>query len=330
MKSKLLLSIFIGVLFVGCSIDPIEEEITEGQINRVDSHYGDIEYSCAGPDNMMEMTESDASAIPDRNEVKRLYLSLLEEGVPRDGEFDPSILDLIYAFNDPSKETRLGDYTTIYTITFGDCTDSVELTIRVIPDFTDPIPCDLNGGADNMMEMTESDAAAIPDRNEVKKLYLSLLAEGVSRDGEFDPSIMDLIYAFNDPNRETRLGDYTTVYTITDGECTDSVELTIRVIADFKDPIPCDLNAGPDNMMEMAESDAAAIPDRNEVKKLYLSLLAEGVPRNGEFDPSIMDLIAAFNDPNRETRLGDYTTTYTITDGDCIDTVELTIRVIAD
>ena len=82
--------------------------------------------------------------------------------------------------------------------------------------------------------------------------------------------------------------------------------------------------------MIMTESAAAAVPSWDEVRKLYLSLLDSGVPRNGEFDPSIWDLIDAFNDPNRDTRLGDYTTTYTIKDGDCEDTVELTIRVVAD
>jgi hypothetical protein len=127
------------------------------------------------------------------------------------------------------------------------------------------------------------------------------------------------------------LGDYSTEYTIGDGECTDSVILTITVIPDEKsDPLCEHVNAGPDNSITMSVSDAAAIESWDEVRKLYLSLLAPGVPRNGTFSPSIWDLIHMFNDPNTVNILGDYTTTYTITDGDCADSVNLTVTVIAN
>jgi hypothetical protein len=80
------------------------------------------------------------------------------------------------------------------------------------------------------MTISLSKALALPGEPEIKKLYLSLLAPGVARDGSFDPSIWNLINAFNDA--EDPLGDYTTTYTIAVGECTDSVELTIRIVPD--------------------------------------------------------------------------------------------------
>lgn len=181
----------------------------------------------AGEDASKEITLSEAIALPSWDEVRKLYLSLLEPGVSRNGSFDPSIWDIINAFN--SNENPAGDYTTTYTITDGECTDSVELTITVVPDMSVP-PCQLNAGVDNMKEMTRNTAAAIESWDEVRKLYLSLLEPGISRNGSFDPSIWDIINKFNEPG--DNLGDYTTTYTITEGECTDSVQLTIRVIAD--------------------------------------------------------------------------------------------------
>ncbi|MCP9199907.1 hypothetical protein MKO06_08320 [Gramella sp. GC03-9] len=324
MKSKLLPVFFIMFSLLSCSVDPIEEEIGEDQIISLNSETGDP--GCAGADQIKNITFSEASAIESWDEVRKLYLSLLPAGTPRNGTFDPSIWDLIHDF-----EVRgIGEYSTIYSLT-GDCTDSVILTINVIADPVNTDPCEaFSAGPDNFLEITLSEAEAIPSWDEVRKLYLSLLAPGVPRNGEFEPSIWDLIDSFGDPNRESKLGDYTTTYTITQGDCQDSVELTIKVIPNFTDPIECDIDAGSDKIREMKESDAAAIPSWDEVRKLYLSLLDPGVPRNGEFDPSIWDLIDAFNDPNRASRLGDYTTTYTITDGDCTDSVELTIRVVAD
>ena len=327
MRTKLLLNLIVGFFLIGCSVDPIEEELMKNPVNEVNAGVDD--YGCAGEDKIKIITLEEASAIPSWDEVRKLYLSLLDPGVPRNGEFDPAIWDLIDAFNDPNNESPLGDYTTTYTLDSDSCIDSVELTIRVVPNQSLP-ECELSAGEDSSIELQLTEAAAIPSWDEVRKLYLSLLDEGVPRNGEFDPAIWDLINAFNDPDRESQLGDYTTIYTITDGDCSDSVELTVTVIPDFTDPIPCDLDAGSDKIKEMSESDAAAIPSWDEVRKLYLSLLDSGVPKNGEFDPSIWDLINAFNDPNKETRLGDYTTTYTITDGDCSDSVELTIRVVAD
>src|SRR5690606_8166516 len=87
----------------------------------------------AGPDNSLTITQSQAEAIESWDEVRKLYLSLLAEGVSREGSFDPSIWDLIRRYNNPENGGP-GDYSTLYTVTEGDCTDSVTLTIIVVPD----------------------------------------------------------------------------------------------------------------------------------------------------------------------------------------------------
>ncbi len=268
----------------------------------------------AGADNSKTITQSQADAIPSWDEVRKLYLSLLESGVPRDGTFDPTIWDLINSYTGP------GTYSTTYTITEGDCTDTVELTIVVVADGASDPTCTLSAGSDNSKTITESEADAIPSWDEVRKLYLSLLDEGVSRDGEFDPSIWDLINSYTGP------GDYSTTYTVTEGDCTDSVELTIHVVADTNSDPTCNLDLGGDQSKTISYSQAAAIPSWDEVRKLYLSLLPQGVSRTGSFDPSIWNLIDEFNAKGA----GTYTTTYTVTEGGCTDSVELSITVLPD
>ncbi|MDX1718614.1 MAG: hypothetical protein R3353_00500 [Salegentibacter mishustinae] len=86
----------------------------------------------AGEKNSTSLTVSEAAAIGSWDLVRNLYLSLRSQGVPDDGSFDPSIWDIINAFNDA--EDPVGEYTTTYTITEGECSDSVEFTLEIIPD----------------------------------------------------------------------------------------------------------------------------------------------------------------------------------------------------
>ncbi|MCM4158761.1 hypothetical protein FHG64_03945 [Antarcticibacterium flavum] len=327
MKKFLLLPIF-GLFFISCSVDPIETEIQQSQLLEMNAVSDGEEPGCAGADGTMTITYSEAAAIESWDEVRKLYLSLLEEGVYRGGEFDPTIWDLINKFNDP-EEGGLGDYTTWYTIDNGECMDTVMLTVTVVADQSAPTCDNFTAGEDNSMIITQSEAEAIESWDEVRKLYLSLLEEGVIRNGDFDPSIWDLINKYND-EEVGGPGDYTTEYTVTNGECTDSVMLTITVVADEQSEPVCDgVDAGADNSRTITYSEAAAIESWDEVRKLYLSLLEPGIARNGNFDPSIWDLINRFNDAENGGP-GDYPTTYILTNGECTDTVTLTITVVPD
>ncbi|SDS46567.1 hypothetical protein [Gramella sp. MAR_2010_147] len=69
-------------------------------------------------------------------DVKEMYLDLLEDGVSREGTFDPTItqiLNFIYA----NEANRYGEHSTTYTVTNelnGEfCTDSTLLTITITP-----------------------------------------------------------------------------------------------------------------------------------------------------------------------------------------------------
>ncbi|WP_289021526.1 hypothetical protein [uncultured Salegentibacter sp.] len=89
-------------------------------------------------------------------------------------------------------------------------------------------------GTDQMQEITISEAQAIGSWNEVRKLYANMLDEGVDKSQwyAYNPSLNEIIADFNDPERESQLGDYTTTYTLGTGECSDSVDLTLRIVAD--------------------------------------------------------------------------------------------------
>lgn len=95
----------------------------------------------------------------------------------------------------------------------------------------------VNAGPDSAVSLTLSEVlySANNDINggwdEIRKLFANQLAPGVDNiNGIYYPSIWDLIKDFN--TRENPLGDYTTTYTLGTGDCTDSVILTVRVVAD--------------------------------------------------------------------------------------------------
>lgn len=314
---KKIITLLVLMLIMSCSVDDPVQPRNLDELNY--SSQEDCTLS-AGPDNSLTVEQSTAASIESWDEVRKLYLSLLAKDVSRNGTFSPSIWDLIDQF----KEDPLGDFTTTYTVSDGSCTDSALLTVTVIPDQQQDPTCLGMAGPDNSKTITQSEASAIESWDEVRKLYLSLLADGVSRNATFNPTIWDLIHQYE----QEPLGDFSTICTITDGDCSDSVLLTISVIADEQDPVCVGVDAGEDKLIEMSQSEAAAIESWDEVRKLYLSLLDSGVPRDGSFDPSIWDLINAFNSTNNP--IGDYSTTYTIKKDNCTDSVQLTVRVVPD
>ncbi len=98
--------------------------------------YNLYEHPNAGADKSREITLSAAKTLPSWDEVRKVYVGMLDAGVPKGvkvGIFNPSIWEIINRFNDPVSG-GIGEYTTVYTIGEGDCTDSVTLILNVIPD----------------------------------------------------------------------------------------------------------------------------------------------------------------------------------------------------
>jgi hypothetical protein len=61
--------------------------------------------------------------------LRNYYLSLLDEGVSKEGTFSPNVYSLVESY----KENNFQSFTTKYTITEADCSEHVYLSITVVP-----------------------------------------------------------------------------------------------------------------------------------------------------------------------------------------------------
>ena len=257
---KIYFLMMIGFFFISCSVDKDELDMDENQIQELNASF--VVEGCE----TSSFNFNDAGAIEVTNDSEYLYITLVaSEGfslsktwlhIANDFESFPTVgkgnlpvskMEFSKSFQPEVEkytfQMALGDYagdiliasnseftdggrTTSYwagdqMVKFGNWS-YFEYTVQICAP-----PC-IDAGANNSITMTESQAAAIPSWDEVRKLYLSLLAPGVVRNGTFDPSIWQMIYQF----QAQRTGDFTTTYSIGEGECTDSVELTIHVVLD--------------------------------------------------------------------------------------------------
>ncbi|NJW55777.1 hypothetical protein, partial [Salinimicrobium oceani] len=72
----------------------------------------------------------DEDTFSDVETLTNFYLVLLDPGVPTTGTFDPTPAELLVMYADD--EDGLGVFTTTYTLTEGECSDSVELTVSIV------------------------------------------------------------------------------------------------------------------------------------------------------------------------------------------------------
>ena len=70
------------------------------------------------------------TTFPSVDETRKYILALRDSGVPSNGTFNPTITQLIDTYNGDAD--GLGDFTTTYTVTVNGCTDSTDLTVRVV------------------------------------------------------------------------------------------------------------------------------------------------------------------------------------------------------
>jgi len=125
----------------------------------------------------------------------------------------------------------------------------------------------------------------------VRNYYLNLLADGVPTDGSFTPSIEEIRQDY----LENQIGSFTTTYTIGNGGCEDSVELTVVVT----DLIP-------------AEIEDIDNPDpicRNADDVDLFSFLGDETNPNGTFEGYEDGIFSP-----AMTGAGDFEITYTLTD----------------
>ncbi|WP_415830559.1 gliding motility-associated C-terminal domain-containing protein [Gillisia limnaea] len=256
-----------------------------------------------------EVCETDVDAtFPSEDAIRNFYLGLLESGVPRDGTFSPDAGQIAQMYQNDSD--GLGDFTTTYTVGEGSCQSSVDLTVTVVG------VQDANAGTiENIEVPCGSTEIIVLDNSRLSQDATrdgTFTGTGVNAEGNFDPAVGP--------------GTYTITYSVGDGStCTTpgtSDTTTFDIIVgteafDFGTPetgIVCEDNVD------------ATFPSFDEIRKYYLGLLEAGTPRNGTFDPTPRELSAMYQ--NNTNKVGDYTTTYTLGNGDCQSSVILTVSVV--
>ncbi len=228
--------------------------------------------------------------------VRRFYLNLLDENVSRTGYFDPPLSELTTRY---VNEEQTGDFTTFYFLGEGECVDSAELTVT-INDVEEA-----NAGSETTLTFCSSKGEL--DLTE----YLN---EDANQSGYFEELNNNM---FN-PS-EAGVGTFTFTYTVDESiNCVtgqDSATYTVEVIEG-------DANAGGDVALQYCITEVEDMTEA-EVLELFNSLLGEDVNEGGEFSPSLEILIAQFV----ENPIGTFSTTYTVGEGQCSGSAELSITV---
>ncbi|MGM1055253.1 MAG: gliding motility-associated C-terminal domain-containing protein [Bacteroidota bacterium] len=268
------------------------------------------ECNIAGADHSIEVCNTDiAQMFPGVSSVRAFYLNLLDDGVPTDGTFSPTINELVNRYNSGD---QIGDFVTTYTVGSGDCIDSTVLTLTILP----VVPANAGTIEDVTVDCNNEELivlASLP--NESGNTGGTFTGEGVTN-GTFDPSVGP--------------GTYTITYTVDDtAVCvtpgtSDETTFTITVQSTF--------DLGAPIVMEMCITEVEAMLVNPQLAiDLFNDAVAERTNGDltGEFTPStetIAGQIAAFLSDPIPTKT--FETTYSVSTecGDDSVLISLTIN----
>ncbi|SFF78817.1 hypothetical protein SAMN04488033_1091, partial [Salegentibacter agarivorans] len=147
-------------------------------------------------------------------------------------------------------------------------------------------------------------------------------------DGEFSPNVnilgAQLLSYYGDPDRDPELSLNGTYTVGNEADECDTDESTFAITI-FDGEL---IDAGQPNSTEICNItiENGRFPSISSVRNYYLDLLDEGVSRNGTFEPTINEIVNWYNN---EAEIGIFSTTYTVGSGECQDSVELSVEVLA-
>lgn len=265
----------------------------------------------AGQPASVELCLSDAQGqFATAEDAQAFYLSLLEPGVDTEGTFEPTMEVLVADFNDNPFAT----FTTNYTVTneMG-CPGTTELSVTVLED--------PDAGAPNSLELCLSEAELrLTSVEDMRTLFLELLATGTDNTGSYAPSIEDLYADY----QAAPVGTFETTYTVTSADCEDSAVFALNVVPD---PV-----AGDDTELDLCQSEVEAyFANPEDLDATFTALIPNADP-GGIFSPSLEDIATQyFQDAENGNFPGLYNTTYTVIRGqNCTDSAEISIIVRED
>lgn len=269
--------------------------------------------SDAGPDNtdnVLCVSEAD-SELNNTTNARDFFLSLLtnnsddnpDNDVPTDGTFsDDSLAQIVSDYNDG---TKVDTYQTTYSVTFDNgCTDSVVLAVRVEEDPFAGEDTQATACISDFEAFLPLDPAFIPAAEDFIQDFIE--GSDITEGGTFSPSISELFEQINeDFENDNFPASYSVTYTVDNGGCTDSSELTLNVQSSN--------DAGEDNSASLCETeveDMGIFESEEALRSYYIDLLG-AEDTDGTFNPSLSDLIANYND-GIDGDSEDFETTYTV------------------
>ena len=228
-------------------------------------------------------------------------LNELDPTITPGGTFsDDTLMELLAQYN--ATTSFPATFTTTYTVSNDDCTASADYSITINPNE------DADAGSDQSVTFCTTDG--VQDLND-------FIGDDAMTGGSFD-GYADGMF---DP-AAAGAGEYTIIYSVdeTSGPCIEgsaTAEITVTVVEGIE--------AGDDVTEIVCTADVEDdLFTEDGLNEFYLGLLGDDVPANGTFNPSIASLVDMYNGG---MMTGDFTTTYTIGNGTCEDSVELTLTI---
>jgi gliding motility-associated-like protein len=238
------------------------------------------------------------NSVPD--DVEDLYFDLLEDGVPQNGTFSPSIEEIIADYNSDNFQT----FSTTYTIGTDGCSSSVNLAITVVDE------------QEAIAESTDDEINVCSSETSYD-LTTALSTETTPggtfflNDEEFDGTTFDA--------SNVEEGPYEFTYTVSseDADCIDgsaTTDFTINVTSDFDfGNVITDI---------LCESEVPANLTADIIEDYYLGLVS-GLPSGGSFSKEPEEILAEYNEDPTNT----FTTVYSVESGDCEGSVTVSVTV---
>lgn len=260
----------------------------------------------AGANAALELCLSEANAqISSAADLEAIFTGMIETGADAGGAFNPSF-DALYA---DFQADPTNTFTTEYTVTVAGCTSTAQLVLNVVPD---PV-----AGDDLPLDWCQSDFEALIADPTTAEADLLALLQNEDQGGTFNPTVDEMIAIYEQAVADDNFPLMFTVdYTVTNGQnCSDTATISFTIRKDA--------HAGEPNSETFCSTELTATQTEAEIEQIFLNLLSAGVATDGTFNPTIAEITADYNSDPIQT----FTTTYTVSNAICRDSVDLAFTV---
>lgn len=225
------------------------------------------------------------------------------DGVDQDGTFNPALETLaaqIFAYvNAP--DTPNATFEATYSVENENCQDSATISLTI----TDVQEADAGEFEDYVFCSTVQEVNLTSEVTGIPGGVFTIEDE-VIENGVFSPQMMGV-------------GNYTITYTVNeDVACVtgeDSTTFEISVIQGY--------NLGEDRNVEICYNEVIVEPTVADVRNFFRNLIGPN-SGSGNFSPTMAEITEAFY----ENPFSTFTTVYTVGEGDCADSVELSVTIV--